>query len=201
MAVEVDRLFRILFFHALLDNCARPKVPVMPPPHRAIRSLTRTALSQFLSRNAIRALAAKPRRGLEIVAGGASPRIGYCIYGAPAGRKAFLRNIFLSPLQGSALFSDPTPGLRPGLLSCRPSGASLKGGANFAMETDQAPFQSDSGSCRCACRSPTHFTGFGNMRARISFSNLAATLAVMPEGSSEGFSSTMSAPTISACTF
>jgi hypothetical protein len=51
------------------------------------------------------------------------------------GRKAFVRNIFLSPLRGSALLSDPTPGLRPGLLSFRPSGACLKGGANFATET------------------------------------------------------------------
>jgi hypothetical protein len=39
------------------------------------------------------------------------------------GRKTLIRNIFLSPLQGSAPLSDPTPGLRPGLFSFRPAGA------------------------------------------------------------------------------
>ena len=51
------------------------------------------------------------------------------------GRKAFVRNIFLSP-RGAALLYDPTPGLRPGLFSFRPSRACLKGGANFATETN-----------------------------------------------------------------
>ena len=50
------------------------------------------------------------------------------------GRKAFVRNMILSPLQGSALLSGLTPGLRPGLLSCRPYGAGLEGGANFETE-------------------------------------------------------------------
>ena len=51
------------------------------------------------------------------------------------GRKSLVRNIILSPFQGSALLSGPTPGLRPGLLSCRPYGAGLEGGANFATES------------------------------------------------------------------
>jgi hypothetical protein len=33
------------------------------------------------------------------------------------------RPFFLLPLQGSALLPDPTPGLHPGLFSCRPCGA------------------------------------------------------------------------------
>jgi len=38
------------------------------------------------------------------------------------GRKAVVRNMILSPFQGSALRSDPTPGLHPGLLSFGPPG-------------------------------------------------------------------------------
>ncbi len=51
------------------------------------------------------------------------------------GRKLFVRNMILSPFQGSVLLSGLTPGLRPGLLSCRPYGAGLDGEANFAIET------------------------------------------------------------------
>jgi len=51
------------------------------------------------------------------------------------GRKTSVCSIFLSPLQGSGLLSDPTPGLRPGLLSFGPSGACLDGEASFATET------------------------------------------------------------------
>ncbi len=42
------------------------------------------------------------------------------------GRKASVRNIILSPFQGSALLSGLTLGSRPGLLSCRPYGAVLE---------------------------------------------------------------------------
>jgi hypothetical protein len=55
------------------------------------------------------------------------------------GRKALVRSLFLSFFQGSALLFDPSPGLRPGLLPCFPSGAALDGGANFATETRQYP--------------------------------------------------------------
>ena len=41
---------------------------------------------------------------------------------------------FSVPLRGWALVSGLTPGLRPGLLSLRPSGAGLKTGASFATE-------------------------------------------------------------------
>jgi len=70
-----------------------------------------------------------------MTAGGASPRIGYRIEGAPAGRKIYVRTLFLSPLQGSTLHSDPTPGLRPGLFSFRPSRACRNGRVNDTMET------------------------------------------------------------------
>ena len=43
------------------------------------------------------------------------------------GRKAVVRINILSPFQGYALRSDPTPGLRPGLFSLRPSGAVPRG--------------------------------------------------------------------------
>jgi len=39
----------------------------------------------------------------------------------------FIRNLFLPPSQGSDLLSDPAPGLRPGLFSCRLYGAGLEG--------------------------------------------------------------------------
>ena len=41
------------------------------------------------------------------------------------GRKSFVCHIILSPFQGSALLSGLTPGLRPGLLSCRPYGYAI----------------------------------------------------------------------------
>jgi len=52
------------------------------------------------------------------------------------GRKSFVRHIILAPFQGSALLSGLTPGLRPGLLSYRPYGAGLEGGANIATVTN-----------------------------------------------------------------
>jgi hypothetical protein len=54
------------------------------------------------------------------------------------GRKIFVRKHFLSPLPGSAPLSGLTPGLCPGLLSSRPSGACLTSGTSFATETDWA---------------------------------------------------------------
>jgi hypothetical protein len=162
----MDRLFRISFFPAVLDNCARLKVPVLLPAHPVIRSPTRMSLGWFLSRNAIRALAAKPRRlrncacsssqncatchcaicrfpqnvvvrailhnrrGGKIVAGGASPRIGYCIYGAPAGRKAFvLHHLSVAPPRLRAVFRS-NPGLAPGAIILPP----LRGGAGGPSE-------------------------------------------------------------------
>ena len=69
------------------------------------------------------------------------------------GRKAFVRNFFLSPLQGSVLPFDPTPGLRPGLFSFRPSGACLP--------AEQVSRQ------KLACDFRRKTTDTGNLRALI----------------------------------
>ena len=52
-----------------------------------------------------------------------------------------VRNRFLSPLQGSASISGLTPGLRPGLLSFRPSRAGLKDVGNLATDTSYSPIR------------------------------------------------------------
>ena len=51
------------------------------------------------------------------------------------GRKTFVRNPLLPPVQGFTLLPDFTPGLHPGLLSSRPCGAGLEGGGRLATET------------------------------------------------------------------
>jgi hypothetical protein len=66
-----------------------------------------------------------PWKGAKRIAGGESPRIGYCLAMSPGrGESLFRPMSHLLPLQGSWLLSDRTPGLRPGLFSDRPSGAS-----------------------------------------------------------------------------
>ena len=92
--------------------------------------------SGFCRETRLQRVPTESRRGGKIIAGGASPRIRDCIKRAPAGAKDLCPQAFLSPFRGWALVSGPTPGLRPGLLSLRPSGAGLKTGANFATETN-----------------------------------------------------------------
>jgi len=50
------------------------------------------------------------------------------------GRKIFIHNLFLPPLQGSTLLPNPTPGSRPGLFSLHPSRACLNGRVNLVTE-------------------------------------------------------------------
>ena len=57
-----------------------------------------------------------PRRGQKIVAGGASPRIGPCIEGAPDGAKAICLQPFSVAPPGRCAAFRPNPELAPGAI-------------------------------------------------------------------------------------
>ena len=61
-------------------------------------------------------LPAQPRRGGKIIAGGASPRIGCCIEGAPAGAKDLCPQAFSAAPPGLRADFGPNPGLAPGAI-------------------------------------------------------------------------------------
>ena len=65
--------------------------------------------------------------GPKILAGGASPRNGILYTRSPGRGERYWIQRLLSPLQGSVLLFVSTPGLRPGLISCAPSGLDLTG--------------------------------------------------------------------------
>jgi hypothetical protein len=69
---------------------------------------------QFLSRNAVHALAVQPGRDCEIVSGGASPRLGYCIDRALAWAKGvYFQHLSVAPPELRIAFRA-NPGLAPG---------------------------------------------------------------------------------------
>jgi len=77
----------------------------------------------------------EPRRGRKIIAGGASPRIGYCIYGAPAGAKGIgLQHLSIAPA-GLRIAFRFDPGLAPGAILFLPLRGLPNGRSNYATET------------------------------------------------------------------
>ncbi len=66
-----------------------------------------------------------------MVAGGASPRIGYCIYGAPAGVKVIGSQPYSVALPGLRDAFRPNPGLVPGTIILTPLRGWAKGPSEF----------------------------------------------------------------------
>jgi hypothetical protein len=93
------------------------------------------AIGYFLSRNSLRVLAARPRRGQKIVAGGVNPRIGCCIERAPAGAKDLYPQPFSVAPPGLRVDFWPDPGLAPGAIIFLPLRGAPAGRTSFATET------------------------------------------------------------------
>ena len=77
----------------------------------------------------------EPRRGGKRIAGGSRPRLGYCIYGAPAGAKGIGSRPSSVAHPGLCPAFRPNPGLAPGAIICSPLRGLTGGRANIATES------------------------------------------------------------------
>ncbi len=73
----------------------------------------------------------KPRRGRKIISGGASPRIGCCIYGAPAGAKIIGSQHYSGALPGLRTTFRSNPGFAPGAILFPPRRGLFTGRSEF----------------------------------------------------------------------